>query len=362
LLEHVWPGGFVTEAVLTSRVMDARKAIGDSGREQRLIRTVHGRGYRFVGDVREAARPAAPASASEHPSLQEIRFCTSADGVQIAYATTGTGPPLVKVANWLSHLEFDWDSPIWRHWLTELSRDHTLVRYDERGCGLSEQQPVEFSFDGWLLDLEAVVDALGLERFPLLGISQGGPIAIAYAVGHPDRVSQLILYGTYARGRNFRMSAEQREEREALITLTRHGWGRDDPTYRQLFTSGFVPGATAEQMGWFNDMQRASTSGENAARFMRTFDDVNVIDMLADVDVPTLVLHCRDDRRIPHEEGRRLAAAIPGARFISLEGSNHIILEEDAAWPVFSSEVRRFLDASQAISPSPRRSPSRSQT
>jgi pimeloyl-ACP methyl ester carboxylesterase len=353
LIAHIWPERFISEAALTTRVMEARKALGDSGREQRYIRTVHGRGYRFVGEVREeAADHGGEAHRPPHspgvPAEQEIRFCVTRDGARIAYATVGRGPPLVKTANWLSHLEFDWRSPVWRHWHRELSRDHMLVRYDERGCGLSDWQPAEFSFARWVDDLAAVVDALGLERFPLLGISQGGPVAIAYAVRHPQRVSHLILYGTYARGRGQREAPpEVIEERRALLTLTKHGWGRDDPTYRQIFTAGFIPGATRDQMRWFNELQRASASAENAVRFMEEFDRIDVTDLVPQLDVPTLVLHARDDRRVPFEEGRRLAASIPSARFLPLEGENHILLEEEPAWPAFLSEVRRFLGVEQ---------------
>ena len=189
LLDTVWGNRFVSESALTSRVKAARQAIGDDGHSQRLIRTAHGRGYQFVAPVEEAAQPGPAASLSPAPPAQEIRFCTAGDGTRLAYATSGAGPPLVKAANWLSHLDYDWESPVWRHWLAELSRRFRLVRYDERGCGLSDWDIGRFSFDDWVDDLEAVVDAAGLDRFPLLGISQGGPVAIAYAVRHPERVS-----------------------------------------------------------------------------------------------------------------------------------------------------------------------------
>ncbi len=364
IVGRLWPERFISETALTTRVREVRKALGDTGKEQRYIRTAHGRGYRFVGEVRSpkeeavaAEPPPAPgqrpsAAIQGRPGEQQIRFCTSADGVQIAYATTGQGPPLVKTANWLSHLEFDWRSPVWRHWIEELSRDHMLVRYDERGCGLSDRSPEEFSFEGWVRDLEAVVDALGLERFPLLGISQGGAVAITYAVRHPERVTRLILYGAYARGRALRdPSPEAVEERRALMTLTRHGWGRDDPTYRHMFTMGFIPGASAEQMHWFNDLQRASTSPENAVRFMEEFDRIDVRGLLAQLDLPALVLHGRDDRRVPFEEGRRLAAAVAGARFVPLESQNHILLEDEPAWRAFLGEARRFLGVAAAEEP-----------
>ena len=345
LIERIWPERFISDAALTTRIMEVRKALGDTGRAQRYVQTVHGRGYRFVADVAIDGQPKARESPSIAVNLPEqtIRFGTTDDGVQIAYATAGAGPWLVKTANWLTHLEYDWHSPVWRHWLRDLSQQRTLVRYDERGCGLSDREPQNFSFEGWLLDLEAAVDALELERFSLLGISQGGPVAIAYAAKHPGRVSHLVLYGTYARGRNYRMTEAQREERQALITLTEHGWGRDDPAYRQLFTSGFIPDAGPDEQRWFNDLQRESASGASAARFMREFDTIDVRDLLPAIRLPTLVLHARNDMRIPFEEGRRLAAQIPGARFVPLEGRNHILLENEPAWGHFLAEVDAFL-------------------
>ncbi len=356
LFDEIWKSRFVSEATLSSRIMAARRAIGDNGKGQRLIRTVQGRGFRFVGDVKQRGVPEetpAPAKAlgaparrdsGAPPQEQQIRFCTTAEGVRVAYATIGEGPPLVKAANWLSHLEFDWRSPVWRHWTEELSRDHMLVKYDERGSGLSDWEVEDFSFDSWLHDLESVIDAVGLERVVLLGISQGGAVAIRYALRHPERVSHLILYGAYAQGWGVRSSGKfSRAEREALITLTRHGWGRDDPSYRQVFTTSFMPDATPEQANWFNDLQRISTSAENAARLMQVTRDIDITPLLPRVEVPTLVLHARGDQRAPFEQGRMLAAAIPGARFVPLDSRNHILLEHEPAWAIFLREVRTFL-------------------
>jgi pimeloyl-ACP methyl ester carboxylesterase len=278
---------------------------------------------------------------------QQIRFCTSSDGVRVAFATAGEGPPLVKAANWLSHLEFDWNSPVWRHWIRELARDHTLVRYDERGCGLSDWNAKEFSLDAWVRDLEAVVDGLGLERFPLLGISQGGPIAIAYTVRHPERVSRLILYGGYSRGRSHRNLSEwEREEREVMLRMIAVGWGKDHAAFRQVFTSLFIPEANREQANWFNELQRVSATPENAVRIARTFDDLDVRELAPRLELPTLVLHATGDLRVPFAEGRLLASLIPGARFIPLESRNHILLEGEPAWPRFIREVRSFLGVS----------------
>lgn len=274
---------------------------------------------------------------------QQIKFCTTADGVRIAYATVGQGPPLVKAANWLSHLEYDWDSPIWRHLLAEASREHTFIRYDERGNGLSDWNVANLSFEAFVEDLESVVEAACVDRFPLLGISQGGAVAIAYAVRHPERVSHLILYGAYARGWAKRLSADEIEQRQAQLTLVRLGWGKDNPAFRQLWTTLYAPDATPEQAQSFNDLQRVSTSPENAVRLLNVMGNIDVEALLPQVRVPTLVLHCRDEAGVPFEEGRLLAATIPGARFVPLEGRNHLLLEGAASWGKFVKEVRSFL-------------------
>lgn len=273
---------------------------------------------------------------------QQIRFCTSQDGVRLAYATSGQGPPLVKVASWLSHLEFDWQSPVWNHWLTELSRDHSLIRYDERGCGLSDWEVEDFSVEGWVRDLEAVVDALGLERFPLLALSQGGAVAISYAVRHPERVSHLILLGAYAGGRRV---PQQVEIAKGLLQMIRIGWEQDNPAFRQPFTYLFIPGATDRQIQWFSDLMRVSTSAKHAQKMVRAFYTINVQPVAPLVRVPTLVMHAQNDALVPFEEGRLLAALIPGARFVPLQSQNHILLADESAWQPFLTEVRDFLGA-----------------
>ena len=256
----------------------------------------------------------------------------------------GSGPPLIKAANWLSHLEYDLESPIWRHWLQELSRDHTLIRYDERGCGLSDWDVPENNFETWIRDLEAVVAAAGVAEFSLIGISQGGPVAIEYTVRHPGRVTALILYGSYARGWQMRgHSPAEIAEREAMITLSEVGWGRDLAVYRDVFSKTFVPGATEEQRQWFNDLQRMTCSPANAVALQKALGPIDVSHVLSRVNVPTLVLHARGDLRCPLEEGRRIAAEIPDSRFVLLESQNHILLAHEPAWQVFLREVRGFL-------------------
>lgn len=275
---------------------------------------------------------------------QEIRFCTAVDGVRIAYATSGSGPPLVKAANYLTHLEHDWNGPVWHHWLRGLGQHHTLVRYDERGCGLSDRDVTEFSIDAWVRDLEAVVDALELERFPLLGISQGASVSIAYAVKHPERVSHLILFGGYARGRfNRDLSNEELLQAETMINVIRVGWGKENPAFRQLFSTMLMPDGTQAQHDWLNELARLSSSPENTAVMERAFYQIDVTGLTRQVTTPTLVLHPRSDASIPFEEGRLLATLIPKARFVPLDSRNHILVESEPAWTRFLAEVHAFL-------------------
>ena len=344
LLDTVWGNRFVSESALTSRIKAARQAIGDDGRSQRLIRTAHGRGYQFVAQVDETAQADSAASVSSAPPAQEIRFCTAGDGTRLAFATSGTGPPLVKAANWLSHLDYDWESPVWRHWLAELSRRFRLIRYDERGCGLSDWDIGRFSFDDWVNDLEAVIDAAGLNRFPLLGISQGGPVAIAYAVRHPRRVTHLVLLGSYAQGRRKRArTSDELDLAEARVDIVRLGWGRPDPTYRQIFTSRFLPEATQEQWRSFDELQRRSTSPGNAWRFVDEFANIDITNLAPKLTVPTLIMCSRREPDNNFEQSRLLAALIPKSRLVPLDSSNHLLPERDPAWKHFLAEIDRFL-------------------
>ena len=348
LLDTVWGNRFVSESALTSRVKAARQAIGDDGHSQHLIRTARGRGYQFIAPVDEAAQPDPAAALSPAPPAQEIRFCTAGDGIRLAYAVSGAGPPLVKAANWLSHLAYDWESPVWRHWLTELSCRFRLVRYDERGCGLSDWDIARFSFEDWVDDLEAVVDAAGLDRFPLLGISQGGPVAIAYAVRHPERVTHLVLLGSFAQGR--RKSARTPDElalAEAHIEIVRLGWGRPDPTYRQIFVARFLPEATQEQWRSFDELQQRSTSPDNAWRFVGEFADIDVTNLAPKLTVPTLIMCSRREPGNRFEQSRLLAALIPNSRLVPLDSSNHLLPERDPAWKHFLAEIDRFLPSRQ---------------
>jgi pimeloyl-ACP methyl ester carboxylesterase/DNA-binding winged helix-turn-helix (wHTH) protein len=345
LLDAVWGDRFVSDSALTSRLKDARRAIGDDGTAQRLIATVHGIGYRFVGEVTQPrGRGARPTIRSAPSRSQRIRYCRSAGGVRIAYACTGSGPPLVKAANWLTNLDLERESPIWAHWIDALSDHHTLVRYDERGCGLSDWNVGEFGLDAWVEDLELVVDSVGLDRFPLLGLSQGGAVAIAYAVRHPDRVSHLVLVGAYARGRLARAETpEEREEAALDLQVGRVGWRRDDRAYRQVFAAQFLPDESREMWDAFNALQRATTSTDNVVRFLDTFATLDVSQVAAQVRCPTLILHSRHDRRVPDRQARELAAVIPGSTLRLLDSGNHILTANEPAWPDLLDEVDRFL-------------------
>ncbi|MGB3245010.1 MAG: alpha/beta fold hydrolase [Sulfitobacter sp.] len=283
------------------------------------------------------------ADTSESLRAQRIGFCEVPDGTKIGYATIGSGPPLLKAANWLTHLELDWASPIWGKGFAEIARARTFIRYDERGCGLSDWDVQDLSFDAFVEDLETVVETLGLEKFPLLGISQGAAVSIDYAVRHPDRVSGLILIGGYAAGWRHLASPEEHARREAVRNLTEVGWGTDNPAYRHIFSQTFMPDAGAEDLEWFDEFQRLTTSPRNAARFQDAFGDIDVRGKLGQVKVPTLVLHARDDQRIALDQGRALASGIPGAHFVPLESRNHVLVDYEPAWTSCMKAVRDFL-------------------
>ena len=349
LLERVWPDVTVEEGNLNHVISILRKTLGEPASREAYIETLPRVGYRFVAPVSEL--DTAPGTLTRGGqtgprSRQEIRFCITSDQVSIAYAKTGAGYPLVKAANWLNHLDFEWDSPVWRHWLCELAKHHTFIRYDERGNGLSDWDIKDGSFEAWVRDLETVVDAAGVEKFALMGISQGGPVAVAYAVRHPERVSHLILYGAYRCGRNNRdHTDEERQARQALKTLMRFDWGRSNPAFSQLFTNRFLPeNATLEHQRWFNDLQRMSATGENAARIMEECDNTDVRPLLSSVAVPTVVFHSERDHVVPIEEGRSLAAEIRNARFVPLPSANHLLLEEEPAWGKFLEELGGFMN------------------
>jgi pimeloyl-ACP methyl ester carboxylesterase/DNA-binding CsgD family transcriptional regulator len=275
---------------------------------------------------------------------QRVYFTTSFDSTRIAYAVSGKGPPLVKVATFMTHLEYDWESPIWRHWIEEFMRSHTLIRYDERGNGLSDWDVEDVSFEAWVRDLESVIEAAGHQQVTLFANSQAGPVAVAYAVRHPEKVSRLILYGTYARGWLSRdLTDEQIAEEKLIIDLMRVGWGRENPAFRQVFAMQLMPDATTEELRAFDVQMRVSTSAENAARLESEMHRTNVHDLAPLITVPTLVIHPREDAAVPFEEGRLLASLIPNAQFIALDSNNHLLTDREPAWSKFVAAFRDFL-------------------
>ena len=351
LFTSVWQGRIVSDATLSSRINAARRAIGDNGEKQTFIRTVARKGFLFCGDLISAetlgsvvaeANLTSPAVASPGRN-QEITFCKTSGGVHLAVATVGEGPPLVKTANWLTHLEYDWQTPVYQPLFQRLSRDRKLVRYDARGTGLSDRDGQDISFEAFVSDVETVVDALGLQRFSMLGISQGVAVAVAYAARHPERVDKLVLHGGYAQGRRKRGSAADDEQAVAFTTLMRYGWGQEHSAFMQAFSSIYVPKGTPEQIRWFTDLQRISASAETAVRIRSACDQIDVVDLLPKVRAPTLVTHSRYDHVAPFEQGRLIAASIPGARLVALDSDNHPILPDEPAWPIWIDAIDDFL-------------------
>jgi pimeloyl-ACP methyl ester carboxylesterase/DNA-binding winged helix-turn-helix (wHTH) protein len=355
LIAAIWRGRIVSDSTIASRINAARRAIGDNGTNQQYIRTTPRRGIRFIRDVMSQDTDSAssfkfprfpdgpPGPPKELGLHEEVTFCRSADGVHLAVASVGDGHPIVKTANWLTHIEHDWQLQVTGPLYAQLAAQHRLIRYDQRGNGLSDWQISDFSFDALVQDLEAVVDALSLERFSLFGISQGAAVAIAYAARHPDRVSRLILHGGHSRGFRKRDAPELVVRSEALATLMRDGWGKDNAAFRQVFTSLVFPDAPHEIMKNFNELQRLSASAENAASLFLARGDIDVSNDLQQLSAPTLVTHCRYDALVPFDQGLALARAIPKARFIPLESRNHIVIPGELAWPGFIAEMLDFI-------------------
>jgi pimeloyl-ACP methyl ester carboxylesterase/DNA-binding SARP family transcriptional activator len=339
LLDSGDAAGARTQFESLERVLHEELGIGPSAEALALYERAHELG---------TPTTAVPSRDPRHSDLavQTIHSCATPDGVRLAYAVSGAGPPLVKASNWLTHLDYDWASPVWSHWWRGLSAHYTLVRYDERGCGLSDWDITDFDLDAWVRDLETVVDTLGIERFPLLGISQGGPIAIRYAARHPERVTRLVLYGTGAQGRRVKArTPEELESLDALVALMRLSWGTDQPLFRTLFTGMFMPEAPIEQWRAFDELQRKTASPQNAARLWAGFQRIDVLEEARSLGLPTLILHARNERNRPYADAAALAAAIRGSKLVALEGSNHILQRDEPAFAQFLDEVTRFLDA-----------------
>lgn len=341
LIAGVWGGRIVSESTLATRINAARKAIGDDGTAQRLVKTIARKGFRFVGDVREEDGVVQPVAAGGSLT-QTITFCRTRDDVGVAMASVGEGPVLVKTSNWLNHLEHDWQSPVWSPMWRRLATRFHLLRYDGRGCGLSDRDVADISVAGFDRDLEAVIDAAKIDRFALLGLSQGVAAAVSYTARYPERVSHLILYGGYAQGRNRRGLPADAATAQTLLAMMQEGWGKPDSAFMRAFSTLYLTNTSRAHVVWFADLQRLSTSGDIAARLRIACDDIDILDLLPRVKVPTLVIHARRDNVAPLEQGRILAAKIPGARFVILESENHIPVPDDPAWPQLLSEIEEF--------------------
>jgi pimeloyl-ACP methyl ester carboxylesterase len=338
LIQAIWPSISVTDDSLVQCIRDIRTALSDN--PPRIIRTVPRRGYLFAAPVSgDVATPPSSDAARD----QEITFCRTPDGLTIAVAAAGRGKPLVLHSTWLNHLEYEWQHPVRAPLLHFLANRFRLIRFDVRGVGLSDRDAADISFDGFERDLESVLDALDLHRPALIGIAPGASIAIAHAVRHPERVSRLVLHGAYALGRNRRPSSQQREMANALISLMQQGWGDEHSAFMRMFSARYLPGGSPEQITLMAKLACRATSRENALKVMIESCEIDVVDLLPKVSVPTLVMHCQHDSVVPFDEGRRVAMSIPHARFISLESENHIPLPGEPAWAKFTGELVGFL-------------------
>jgi len=342
LIRIVWRGLNVSEATISARINAARTAVGDNGRSQLVIKTVPRRGFRLVVPVHDPDQ-ISPSAQSPEPDPQTIRFTMSADGIQIAYAQSGDGPPLLRAGHWLSHLEMDWNSPIWRPMLHNLGRNRRLIRYDQRGTALSGREFAGVGLDEFVDDLAAVADACGLDDFPILAPSQAAPVAIAYAVRHPERVSKLILLGGFAVGRARRPPVPGDVDEKIMLSLIQSGWGQQNDAFIQAFSSFFIPDASKEEIRSFVDIQRGSATAEVAVRLRHLIDRFDVSHLMSQVQAPTLVIHANRDVVHPIEQGRLLASGIPDARFVMLDSANHIHLPGHPTFDHMMSEIEIFL-------------------
>lgn len=347
LIQKLWPDSIVEENNVDHNISRLRRLLGEGENGQKFIETVPRQGYRFVAEVQQDREPVLKKLETIHPAQdvpeQEIRFFTTKDKVRIAYTMGGDGPPLVRAVDWLNHLDFEWKNPFRRHWFSEVMRHQTLLRYDQRGSGLSDWNITDFSFERSLSDFEELIAAVGFDKFAVIGSCQGGAIAAAYAARHPERVTKLVLWGAFARGWPPPDSMIT-EQFNAMLTLIRLGWGRDNPAFRQLWTTLFRPDASPSETEWMNEFQRITSSPESAARMMSEFPKIDIMDMLPKVSCPTLVVHSRDDAVVPSQEGRLIASRIRGARYVELQSRSHEIVSGEPAWQTFIDEVSRFLD------------------
>jgi len=343
LVEEIWKGRIVSDATISARINAARMAVGDTGKDQQVIRTVSRRGFEMVASVSNDAIGTVTVDAPV-PATQTIRYTQASDETQIAYAISGTGPPLIRAGHFLTHIELDWQSPVFRPMIDDLAENHTLVRYDQRGTGLSQADIDELSIEAYAADLLAAADAAGVERFSIFAASQGAPISIHFAANHPERVDRLVLWGGFAQGRLVRDDRFSRDEAEALMTLVRMGWGNADSAFMSAFISIFCPDASREERASLAESQLASATPEMAARIRMTIDRFDVVDRLAEVQAPTLIIHASGDALHPVSQARLLASNIPNAEFKLVRSNNHILLKSTPAWDEVMPAALEFLD------------------
>lgn len=343
LIASVWRGLNVSDATISARISAARAAVGDTGRAQAVIQTVPRRGIRMIVPVDVVETPLPRPSAAMPAARQTVSFADSADGARIAYAQSGSGPPVLRAGHWLSHLDMDWSSPIWRPMIDAISANHTLYRYDQRGTGLSDRRAALRDLSDFVADFAAVADAAALDRFSIYAPSQSAPVALRYAAENPDRVERVAILGGYAEGRAHRGPAPDDVDEETMLALIRSGWGRRGSTFVKAFSSLFMPDATPGQVDNFVDIQLNSASPEVAVRLRRAVDRFNVWDLLGQVQAPVLVMHAAGDVIHPLSQGRLLAGAIPDARLFVLDSDNHVPLPQHPSWEMFIHELLGFL-------------------
>lgn len=343
IIQEIWGGRIVSESTISARINAARSAVGDTGKRQAVIQTVSRRGLKLVQPVstEDTDSTVDPVVINDH---QRIRFAKSTDGTSIAFTHSGKGPPIVRTGHFLTHLEMDLNSAIWRPYIDAFSREHTLVRYDQRGTGLSDPCPPCLDLDCHVDDLKSVVDSAGLERFPLIALSQGVPVAVRFAAANPERVVSLVLYGGYVEGRALRDGGSAASSAQAMMTMLKEGWGKPNSAFMNAFTSLFCPGASQEELADLVQLQLCSTSAEMACLLRNAIDHFDVADDLAKVEVPTLVIHSRNDSVHPLSEGRKLTSSIPNADMIVLESNNHILLPNEISWSEYISETLNFTE------------------
>ena len=358
IISEVWQGRVVSDSAISTQIHSARRALADDGNAQRFIKTVHGRGYRFEirpqlldqssrNDDKVDSKNSIESSQADHRigirNQAAVRYCMSRDGTSIAHTHVGSGYPLIFTGSWITHLEQEWQNPAWAPYFSHLARYFTVIRYDQRGNGMSDWVDVEIAFDRMVEDLERVIDCYDLDKVAVFGGSQGAAVSIAFVHKFPNKVSHLILYGGYSRGRRRRGDPAAEAESHALETLIRLNWGGENPGIRQQMTAMFMPEATQEEAAWFNEFQKACGPAENIARFREVFDEIDVSPLLESLSVPTLIVHSLGDAVAPISEAKLFASRIPGAQFVMLNSNNHMILENDPEFPKFVSSIVNFI-------------------